>query len=514
MAPRPLFFLVRTGDMPQTASDSIQEPQGHIVPLVALDELPVWLDIVGAPRELTVEQARSLSNLGTFPKPDGAYAVRILASTAAGDSIVEEEEVTIPRQAETAHPPLTGPVTTQSLAGIHPADAMRAYWAERSRAISSGLENSIHNQPELKAGTASAPPPPVLGVARTTGTTVSNTASLPSTITQARPTTTAHAPILLAPATQTAEYCRHWCHHGTCKWGAACRYFHSMPKTMEGLLSVGLHGFPMWWIASMLASGHNGPSNAGTAGDSRLENGVNAALGRLGTPTHPRLPLGSPHCSSQLLRQHVSLYGGHNNGSGISNKKLRAQLREAHSLLRGLGLVVPSIATQAQQPQPRKVREVSPLDKGKGVAVDAKSASAMAAPAKDEPKPSRDEAVLKQQQQQGSMVMTALTASTATGAANATTTTQRRGSAIVGLVTTRQPLPCGDAHLAHQNGHGVQSVYPDEGLKIKQMQSALVPVHGHQQQHTQGNIVAMLHPHVSAATAVRSSPPAEKLVDV
>jgi len=471
MAPRPLFFLIRTEDMPQTASDSIQRPQGSIVPLVALDELPGWLDIVGAPRELTVEQTRSLSNLGTFPKPDGAYAVRILASTAADASIVEEEGVTTPRQAKTAHPPLTGPATkaTQSLAGIHPADAMRAHWAETSRAISSGLENSIHNQSELEAGTAPAPLPPVLGVARTTGTAVSHTAplsttaGLPPTITQARSITTAHAPILLAPATQAAEYCRHWCHHGTCKWGATCRYFHSMPKTMEGLLSVGLHEFPMWWIASMLASGHNGPSNAGTAGDSRLENGVNAALGRLGTPVQPRLPLGSPHCSSQLLHQHNSLYGSHNTGSGISNKKLRAQLREAHTLLRGLGLTIPSIASQAQQPQPRKACEMSPLDKGKGVAVNAKSGAAMAAAVQEEPTPSRDEAVPKQQQQQqGSVVMTTLTASTDTAAANATTTTQHGGSASVGLVTTRQPLPRGDAHLAHQNGHEVQSAYSGE----------------------------------------------------
>ncbi len=37
------------------------------------------------------------------------------------------------------------------------------------------------------------------------------------------------------------NYCKHWCHHGTCKFGYNCRYDHVMPATMAGLQSVGLN---------------------------------------------------------------------------------------------------------------------------------------------------------------------------------------------------------------------------------------------------------------------------------
>ncbi|KAL8365998.1 hypothetical protein RB595_004670 [Gaeumannomyces hyphopodioides] len=48
-----------------------------------------------------------------------------------------------------------------------------------------------------------------------------------------------------------ASYCRHWCVHGTCKWGRHCRYHHAMPATPDGLAEVGLREFPEWWTAAM-----------------------------------------------------------------------------------------------------------------------------------------------------------------------------------------------------------------------------------------------------------------------
>ncbi|KAL8281902.1 hypothetical protein RB597_009566 [Gaeumannomyces tritici] len=57
-----------------------------------------------------------------------------------------------------------------------------------------------------------------------------------------------------------ASYCRHWCVHGTCKWGRNCRYNHAMPATPEGLAEVGLREFPEWWAAAVgLAARGGGP---------------------------------------------------------------------------------------------------------------------------------------------------------------------------------------------------------------------------------------------------------------
>lgn len=46
-------------------------------------------------------------------------------------------------------------------------------------------------------------------------------------------------------------FCRHWCHHGSCKWGWNCKYQHRMPADAEGLREVGLRDFPTWYLLYM-----------------------------------------------------------------------------------------------------------------------------------------------------------------------------------------------------------------------------------------------------------------------
>lgn len=43
-------------------------------------------------------------------------------------------------------------------------------------------------------------------------------------------------------------FCRHWCHHGSCKWGWNCKFLHRMPADAEGLREVGLRDFPTWYL--------------------------------------------------------------------------------------------------------------------------------------------------------------------------------------------------------------------------------------------------------------------------
>lgn len=50
-------------------------------------------------------------------------------------------------------------------------------------------------------------------------------------------------------------FCRHWCHHGTCKWGWECRYQHRMPMDVKGLREVGLRDFPTWYLLLMGGGG-------------------------------------------------------------------------------------------------------------------------------------------------------------------------------------------------------------------------------------------------------------------
>src|SRR4051794_27550343 len=173
MTPHPLFFLVRPGVTVQTPSGPVQKQPGRMVPLIAVDELPDWIDVVGAPRELTAQQAIGRANLGNFFKAPGAYPVMIAYATGAeapvdagaedskklsradlvggavevgggggerrvrsADANITSPNVIDERKpvAELAAPspeqqhPQPQPSQARNAAEIHPADRMRAHW--------------------------------------------------------------------------------------------------------------------------------------------------------------------------------------------------------------------------------------------------------------------------------------------------------------------------------------------------------------------------------------------------
>ncbi|EMR68307.1 putative zinc finger dna-binding protein [Eutypa lata UCREL1] len=67
----PQHFLVRPGTIKHTASGPVTIP-GPMVPLLPVDQLPEWMDVLGVPRALAVEQTAGLINLGTVAKGGGA----------------------------------------------------------------------------------------------------------------------------------------------------------------------------------------------------------------------------------------------------------------------------------------------------------------------------------------------------------------------------------------------------------------------------------------------------------
>ncbi|KAK4451681.1 hypothetical protein QBC34DRAFT_400458 [Podospora aff. communis PSN243] len=379
MVSQPLFFLVRPGVTVQTPSGPMQTQPGSIVPLIAIDELPDWIEIVGAPRQLTVQQTIGMANLGSFVKSDGTYPVRIAYDAAGDDSSSDGEEVKpswadlveemrddcgigerrdaeigtasvvpptpavspvqlntpAPGQPQTPSQPQPSPSNSNNTRAtdIHPADRMKAHWAVNQPARHAGLSASIHNQPPEAKQT-----PPTTQQATTP--TISSTCTAST-----------------QPMPQSVdEYCRHWCHHGTCKWGLQCRYKHSMPTTPSGLLEVGLSEFPTWWLAkvligdtSALALGNkNSSSSSPPSGDINLAAAAAAlgmgGLGGLATP-YPRqanaqnlgLNLARDYYARQLGVMRGLRLGLGSQGGGVSNKKLKAQLREAVGLLRELG---------------------------------------------------------------------------------------------------------------------------------------------------------------------------------
>ena len=373
MPPRPYFFLVRPDVVEQDPTDSGQTQLGQIVPLIAVDELPEWLDIVGVPRELTAEQTVGLCNLGTIPRSEGAFPVRITTSTPdvlasppaswaeAAPATLEESE----RQRDLAKPAVEGKgadpasarnalkrqqseATGADTTGVHPASSLKIPRGPECRECSpAGLQKSIHN---VEAQSASqqqreheAQPPK------------ERRACSPMTYPDSNKTT--------SQTVAQSEYCRHWCHHGTCKWGIRCRYLHAMLTTHEGLGEVELREVPQWWVVTMLQGAGGSP-------------GMLAAPDRsLAVDQDSRGPLFHPLDVRLNAMHQLGLLGSN------SNRRLRTQRREAMALPDRLGLSPPASGRQYQ----RKARELTPLDKGRN---SAKREAAMATAAvRDRPVP-------------------------------------------------------------------------------------------------------------------------------
>ncbi|KAH8910505.1 hypothetical protein BR93DRAFT_988955 [Coniochaeta sp. PMI_546] len=267
MPPRIHHFIVRPEVVNRTPTGlAVEQP---LVPLIPLDELPAWLDIVGIPRQLTPEQTTGLSNLGCYERQD-VHQVEIVIDDPDSDAGADSLEPTTALIVGGGQPPavvsgdivnyglknsrwadamtddglpgkpkaVTAPASAASQAEIHPADRTMAHVSPPSTDISTAPGHAIHdNKP-----TSTTP---------ATGTKPADNPSLPSPPGTTIPQPKHSLATTSEPGPKKRNYCRHWVHHGTCKWGPYCRFAHSMPATPSGLAEVGLSEFPSWWTAAM-----------------------------------------------------------------------------------------------------------------------------------------------------------------------------------------------------------------------------------------------------------------------
>ncbi|KAI1103298.1 hypothetical protein F4804DRAFT_352986 [Jackrogersella minutella] len=330
----PQYFIVRPNVTKHTASGTVTKP-GPIVPLVAVDQLPEWLDLAGVPRELSVEQTVGLSNLGTVVRSPEFYTVYMhsdvqpIPAAAMGSSTADARDAHLiragqgqrqtrqqQRRAGDGNNGLLIPVdvpgpssSTSSTASTPPPPshmdpAAKSFSGDAGKKPGGSSANKSTLQPTAKADRpqpAPSPKPAALGLLprlpspTATGSTPPAAANPypmlhpylpgphapsyapppsayalppPSTMHPAERLLYSYAPHARAKAasstTSTATskpanpaaapinsvYCKHWCHRGTCRWGAQCRYAHLMPATAEGLREVGLSHHPAWWTTA------------------------------------------------------------------------------------------------------------------------------------------------------------------------------------------------------------------------------------------------------------------------
>ncbi|KAK4160976.1 hypothetical protein QBC43DRAFT_358858 [Cladorrhinum sp. PSN259] len=305
---RPRFFVIRKG-IPR-----------RIVPLVAADELPEWIRIIGCPRELKPEEASGLYNLGDFcgrsKEPYSVEIVHELAPAAVVNQTQDSRNVaaeqteqlkpqnamdvsekgaavtpapSLPRHSDTTtSPPITGSDQPTPTASVRPIEETKAHTAVMSQPRSSTIHETssgdvksqdVTIQPALGslkehnitsgAGNTGVDANKSKPQALTTTTTPVVVPPTPKPTTPLHPapaltglaaskhahtTTTTQSilpssppPLKSPPPSPNLIYCRHWIHHGTCKYGQACKYKHVMPTSPSTISALGLAEFPPWF---------------------------------------------------------------------------------------------------------------------------------------------------------------------------------------------------------------------------------------------------------------------------
>lgn len=221
MAPNLRYYIVRPDFLRQTANGlKVEQP---LVPLIAVDELPEWLDIISVPRQLTAEQAATMANLG-YTEKEGTYDIDI---DSIGSEVGTDSSKLIASPGPEPTSALTAPTSTgegQALMEMHPAERMKAAFPSTP-------------SPTIQPSTTPSP------------------SSIPTSLVpynnKLTPVPHPSTPPSPKPPKKTTIYCRHWVIHGTCKWGPNCRFQHTMPATPSGLAECGLRDFPPWWTAAM-----------------------------------------------------------------------------------------------------------------------------------------------------------------------------------------------------------------------------------------------------------------------
>ncbi|KAI1022489.1 hypothetical protein LB503_000752 [Fusarium chuoi] len=227
MGIKPQFFLVRPGAEQITPNGQVLSRPATAVPLIPADLFPEWIEVIGAPRSLSPDETRDMGNLGVIHAELDTYKLRFAPISRDGASTSDESDTS--EEGATEYRPGPCPVGASSSHNYY--EKPKPTTTTTTTQLNSqnyklkpaqGLSSSRHNPANQQQPAHLRP------------MSLKETPQLPTNTT--------------APSSQLLTPCRHWCHHGVCKWGRDCHYEHVMPITAEGLGEVGLTGFPDWWL--------------------------------------------------------------------------------------------------------------------------------------------------------------------------------------------------------------------------------------------------------------------------
>lgn len=376
MDPRLDHFIVR----PSTEDGT----PGPIVPLIAVDQLPEWMQLAGVPRELDAEQTIGLTNLGIVEKEgDSIFEVHLHHDKIRG---ILNDNTGLDSSD-------SGRDKAEAIKNKETSSAAETKTTMTEKVVSDeSLSTSADSSSTTRPGPVEKSPPRIRPLERMLSASRHNVANTAVDI-QARSnnekpvrphmteTTRDELRPIASQRTATKQnkqsatvFCRHWCIHGTCKWGLECRYQHRMPTTVEGLREVGLKDFPTWYLLMMSGTGSGLPDLLS----------MDAMLNGLGQgqpapaqipPTQQQPPPGPliqhhapdpPSLDFRLVQGRMSALLAP--GSAVSDGQKLRHIREMRQLLlRG------AAPAQQQQPRPHNNKNYANLYTNASVAANAAS---------------------------------------------------------------------------------------------------------------------------------------------
>ncbi|KAF5023298.1 hypothetical protein F66182_4606 [Fusarium sp. NRRL 66182] len=231
MSLKPQFFLVRPGAEQITPTGQILVQPATAVPLIPVDLLPEWVEVVGAPRSLSPDETKDMGNLGVIHAETGTFKLRF--SPIAQDEVCASEDM----EDSTVRTSATRSSITSLEQSPPPADK-----SERRKTATSLSESSNTSAPKSKLK-------PAQGLLSSRHNPQNQQQQQQQQHQQSvEQVHNSSSPAPKSNTSATPSPCRHWCRSGFCKWALSCHFEHTMPTTPAGLAEVGLTRFPDWWL--------------------------------------------------------------------------------------------------------------------------------------------------------------------------------------------------------------------------------------------------------------------------
>ncbi|OAP65592.1 hypothetical protein AYL99_01564 [Fonsecaea erecta] len=237
----------------------VTRQNGALVPLVAMDELPIHVQIEGVSRSLSVFETAGMTSVGvcesrhefyvissmnntrSIPSPPACALQTPVSKVSAPTSIVKTPVL------RPTTPSGPSPPKTPNVAENQPSETS-------SNTVPSSAESNEGEDKSTRPSTQSPSPRPNAGPhgilpANTTTFTPLAWRSTAASLTAASNTTAPPAdPVPEMPPTGQKVYCSYWLRNGECNFAQqGCMYKHVMPMKLEVLEALGFRDLPDWY---------------------------------------------------------------------------------------------------------------------------------------------------------------------------------------------------------------------------------------------------------------------------